>query len=160
MVIEQKFWQGKRVLVTGHTGFKGGWLCLWLQHLGAKVQGYALDPATNPNFFTVAHVAEKMHSYLGNICDPIHLEKIFFDFKPEIVIHMAAQPLVRYSYANPIETYQTNVMGTLHVLETIRKVGSVKAAVLVTTDKCYENKEWCWGYRENEPMGGHDLYSS
>ncbi len=155
------FWKGKRVFLTGHTGFKGGWLSLWLSSMGAKVTGYALAPNTNPNFFEVAKVAEDLEqSHIADIRDLERLQKAIADAKPEIVIHMAAQPLVRYSYVNPVETYATNVMGTVHVLESIRNVDSVRAAVIVTTDKCYENKEWAWGYRENEPMGGYDPYSN
>ena len=154
------FWSGKKVLVTGHTGFKGSWISLWLQKLGANVIGYALSPPTNPSLFNVADVADGMVSIIGDIRDLNNVKKVFSDNQPEIVIHMAAQPLVRYSYDNPVETYDVNVMGTLHILEAIRNISSVRAAVMVTTDKCYENKEWPWGYRENEPMGGHDPYSS
>jgi CDP-glucose 4,6-dehydratase len=159
--IDPGFWKGKRVFLTGHTGFKGGWLSLWLQSMGAKVTGYALAPNTNPNFFEVAKVADDLEqSHIADIRDLEKLQKAISDAKPEVVIHMAAQPLVRYSYVNPVETYATNVMGTVHVLESIRNVDSVRAAVIVTTDKCYENKEWAWGYRENEPMGGYDPYSN
>jgi CDP-glucose 4,6-dehydratase len=159
--VDPSFWRGKRVFLTGHTGFKGGWLSLWLGSMGAKVTGYALAPNTNPNFFEVANVAEDLEkSHIADIRDLENLQKVIADAKPEIVIHMAAQPLVRYSYVNPVETYATNVMGTVHVLESIRYVDSVRAAVIVTTDKCYENKEWAWGYRENEPMGGYDPYSN
>lgn len=154
------FWRHKRVFLTGHTGFKGSWLSLWLQQLGAHVTGYALEPPTSPNLFTEARVAEGMISIVGNVCDYPHLLQSLQDCEPEIVIHMAAQPLVRYSYQNPVETYATNVMGTVHLLEAIRQSPSVKAVVNVTTDKCYENKEWVWGYRENEPMGGYDPYSN
>jgi len=159
--VDKSFWNGKRVFLTGHTGFKGGWLSLWLSSMGAKVTGYALAPNTAPNFFEVAKVEGILEQ--SHIADIRHLEllqKAMADAKPEIVIHMAAQPLVRYSYANPVETYATNVMGTVHVLESIRALDCVRAAVVVTTDKCYENKEWAWGYRENEPMGGHDPYSN
>ena len=159
--VDPSFWRGKRVFLTGHTGFKGGWLSLWLSSMGSKVTGYALAPNTNPNFFEVAKVAEDLEeSHIADIRDLERLQKAMADAKPEIFIHMAAQPLVRYSYANPVETYATNVMGTVHVLESIRNVDSVRAAVIVTTDKCYENKEWAWGYRENEPMGGYDPYSN
>jgi CDP-glucose 4,6-dehydratase len=159
--VDHSFWKGKRVFLTGHTGFKGGWLSLWLSSMGAKVTGYALAPNTNPNFFEVAKVAEDLeHSHIADIRDLERLQKAMADAKPEIVIHMAAQPLVRYSYVNPVETYATNVMGTVHVLESIRNIDSVRSAVIVTTDKCYENKEWAWGYRENEPMGGYDPYSN
>jgi CDP-glucose 4,6-dehydratase len=147
MPIREHFWKGRRVLLTGHTGFKGSWLSLWLQSMGAELRGIALDAATEPALFNVAAVAAGM-------------DHRFTEFQPEIVIHMAAQPLVRLSYQQPIETYATNVMGTVHVLEAARRVGSVKAIVNVTTDKCYENREWAWGYREDEPMGGHDPYSN
>ena len=154
------FWHGKRVLLTGHTGFKGSWLSLWLQSMGAKVVGYALTPHTNPSLFEVANVSSGMTSIIGDIRDLATLQKVFAEHKPEIVIHMAAQPLVRYSYLEPVETYSTNVMGTVNLLEAIRQTKSVKALVNVTTDKCYENREWAWGYRENEAMGGFDPYSS
>jgi CDP-glucose 4,6-dehydratase len=159
--VSPSFWSGKRVFLTGHTGFKGGWLSLWLASMGAKVTGYSLAPNTAPNFFDVAHVAVDLEqSHIADIRDLEKLQKVMADSMPEIVIHMAAQPLVRHSYANPVETYATNVMGTVHVLESIRNLDCVRAAVIVTTDKCYENKEWIWGYRENEPMGGHDPYSN
>lgn len=154
------FWKGKRVLLTGHTGFKGGWLSLWLQSMGAQVVGYALAPPTNPSLFEVAQVGQGMTSIIGDIRDLAQLKKVFAEHKPEIVIHMAAQPLVRYSYVEPVETYSTNVMGTVNLLEAVRSTGSVRAVVNVTTDKCYENREWVWGYRENEAMGGYDPYSS
>lgn len=154
------FWKGKRVLLTGHTGFKGSWLSLWLQSMGAELQGLALEPPTAPSLFVEARVAEGMVSQIGDIRDYDTVHRAVAIFKPEIVIHMAAQPLVRYSYKNPIETYATNVMGTVHVLEAIRQTGTAKVVVNVTTDKCYENKEWVWGYREDEPMGGFDPYSS
>ena len=159
--IDSSFWNGKSIFLTGHTGFKGGWLSLWLSSMGAKVTGYALAPNTQPNFFEVARVGGVLeHSLIGDIRDLEKLQKAMIDARPEIVIHMAAQPLVRYSYANPVETYATNVMGTVHLLESIRHLDCVRAAVIVTTDKCYENKEWPWGYRENESMGGHDPYSN
>ena len=154
------FWQDKRVLLTGHTGFKGGWLSLWLQSLGAQVVGYSLPPPTNPSLFDVADVGRGMTSVLGDIRDLAKLQAVFAEHRPEIVIHMAAQPLVRYSYQNPVETYATNVMGTVNLLESVRNTPGVKAVVNITTDKCYENREWIWGYRENEPMGGFDPYSN
>jgi CDP-glucose 4,6-dehydratase len=154
------FWQGKKVLVTGHTGFKGSWLCLWLQQLGAQITGFSLAPPTTPSLYEQARVAENMDSVIGDIRDLAQVKRVFQQIRPEIVIHLAAQSLVRYSYQEPVETYSTNVMGTLHVLEGIRSIDSVRAAVMITTDKCYENKEWLWGYRENEAMGGHDPYSS
>ena len=159
-MVEPSFWAGKSVFLTGHTGFKGSWLSLWLQSMGAKVIGYALAPPTNPSLFSVAKVAEGMSSIEGDIRDIAALSKAFEKYQPEIVIHMAAQSLVRHSYANPIETYATNVMGTVHVLEAARQVGSVRAIINVTSDKCYENREWIWGYRENEAMGGYDPYSN
>ncbi len=154
------FWRDKRVLLTGHTGFKGGWLSLWLQSMGAKLAGLALKSPTNPSLFEQARVYEGMVSNIGDIRDFDTVRRVVAEFQPEIVIHMAAQPLVRYSYKNPIETYATNVMGTVHLLEAVRQVGSAKVILNVTTDKCYENKEWAWGYREDEPMGGFDPYSS
>lgn len=154
------FWLGKRVLVTGHTGFKGSWLSLWLQNLGAEVTGYALQPPTIPSLFVEAKIAEGMRSIEGDIRDLPCFMQAMHDAKPEIVIHMAAQPLVRYSYKNPVETYATNVMGTVHMLEAVRAAGTVRAVVNITTDKCYENREWAWGYREIDPMGGYDPYSS
>lgn len=158
--VDTAFWTGKRVLLTGHTGFKGSWLSLWLQSMGATVCGISLDPPTTPALFHVARVTEGMDHQVADIRDYEKIYKIFKNFKPEIVIHMAAQPLVRLSYREPIETYATNVMGTVHILEAARHAGSVRAIVTVTTDKCYENQEWAWGYRENEPMGGHDPYSN
>lgn len=154
------FWNSKRVLLTGHTGFKGSWLSLWLQSMGAEVRGVALVPPTEPALFEVARVADGMDHQIADIRDYAKLHTLVADFKPEIVIHMAAQPLVRLSYQQPIETYATNVMGAVHVLEAARHAGSVRAIVNVTTDKCYENREWVWGYREDEPMGGHDPYSN
>jgi CDP-glucose 4,6-dehydratase len=154
------FWRGKRVFVTGHTGFKGSWLSLWLQQLGADLTGYALSPPTNPSLFEVAKVEGGMRSIIADIRDANALAKGMREAKPDIVIHMAAQPLVRYSYQNPVETYATNVMGTVHLLEAVRQTDTVRAVVIVTSDKCYDNKEWPWGYRENEPMGGYDPYSN
>ncbi|WP_199052501.1 CDP-glucose 4,6-dehydratase [Aquitalea sp. ASV15] len=155
-----EFWQGKRVLLTGHTGFKGSWMSLWLQSLGAELHGFALSPLSSPSLFETAGLMHGMCSEIGDIRDYDHVLRVVQDFQPEIVIHMAAQPLVRYSYRHPIETYATNVMGTVHLLEATRQVGSAKVIVNITTDKCYENREWVWGYREDEPMGGHDPYSS
>ena len=154
------FWYGKRVLVTGHTGFKGSWLCIWLQVLGAEVCGLALSPPTSTNIFEICGVQHGMRSCIGDIRDFDLVKQVVDDFAPEIIIHMAAQPLVRYSYSNPIETFSTNVMGTVNLLEAARKLSTLKALVNVTTDKCYENREWIWGYREDDPMGGHDPYSS
>ncbi len=154
------FWRGKRVLLTGHTGFKGSWLSLWLQSMGAVIRGVALEPPTEPALFKVAQVADGMEHRIADIRDYVAIQSLVHEFQPEIVIHMAAQPLVRLSYQQPIETYATNVMGTVHVLEAARHAGSVRAIVNITTDKCYENREWVWGYREDEPMGGHDPYSN
>ena len=154
------FWSGKRVFLTGHTGFKGSWLALWLQQLGAQVTGYALDAPTDPSLFDAARVGTDMQSVHGDVRDLPALLRAMQAAKPEIVIHLAAQSLVRLSYDTPVETYATNVMGTVHLLEAVRQTPGVKAVVNVTTDKCYENKEWVWGYRENEPMGGFDPYSN
>jgi CDP-glucose 4,6-dehydratase len=146
--------------MTGHTGFKGSWLSLWLQSMGAHVVGYALAPPTSPSLFEVANVEDGMTSIIGDIRDLAKLKATFTQHRPEIVIHMAAQPLVRHSYIEPVETYSTNVMGTVHLLESVRNTPGVRAVVNITTDKCYENREWAWGYRENEPMGGYDPYSN
>lgn len=154
------FWRGKRVLLTGHTGFKGSWLSLWLQSMGAQLHGMALAPPTQPALFEVARVGEGMTHEVLDIRDFEALRVSMMRLQPEIVIHMAAQPLVRLSYQQPVQTYAINVMGTVHVLEAARQAGSVRAIVNVTTDKCYENREWLWGYREGEPLGGHDPYSS
>ena len=159
-MIYKGFWKGRRVFVTGHTGFKGSWLCLWLHELGAQVKGFALEPPTTPSLFAEARVVELVESEVGDIRDLERVTKSIHDFQPDILIHMAAQPLVRYSYDAPIETYAVNVLGTAHVLEAAKRCKSIKSVVSVTTDKCYENKEWVWAYRENEPMGGHDPYSS
>lgn len=159
-MIDPDFWQGKRVYLTGHTGFKGSWLSLWLSEMGAVVKGYALNPPTNPSLFEEAKVAEEMESEIGDIRNLEQLANSMQAFNPDILIHMAAQPLVRLSYKEPIETYDVNVMGTAKVLEAARSCSNLKSIVSVTTDKCYENKEWVWGYREDEPMGGHDPYSS
>ncbi len=153
-------WQGKRVFLTGHTGFKGGWLALWLGKLGAQVRGYALDPATGPNLFTVARVGSVVDDVRGDIRDGAALEAAMHDFAPEVVFHLAAQPLVRLSYDDPVGTYETNAIGTARVLDCVRRSPSVRAVVCVTSDKCYQNKEWAWGYRESDPLGGYDPYSS
>jgi CDP-glucose 4,6-dehydratase len=158
--VRPDFWRGRRVFVTGHTGFKGSWLSLWLQDMGAEVAGYALAPATTPALFDVADVAAGMRSIVGDVRDLDRVRASIVDFAPEIVLHMAAQPLVRASYDDPVGTYATNVMGTVNVLEAVRASRGVRAVVSVTTDKCYENREWPWGYRETEAMGGHDPYSS
>jgi CDP-glucose 4,6-dehydratase len=160
MGINQKFWKGRKVLITGHTGFKGSWLSLWLQELGAIIIGVSLDPPTNPSLYEQANIAKGILNLKYNICNKKSVIDCFEKHKPEIVFHLAAQSLVRRSYSEPVETYETNVMGTLNILEGIRSINTVRAAVLVTTDKCYDNKEWEWGYRENDPMGGYDMYSS
>ncbi|MGL4106566.1 CDP-glucose 4,6-dehydratase [Clostridium sp. LP20] len=154
------FYKDKVVLVTGHTGFKGSWLSLWLQELGAKVIGYSLDPENNEDNFNVSRLSSKIVDIRGDIRDFKKLDDVFNQYKPEMVFHLAAQPLVRESYNNPRETYEINVMGTLNVLEAIKNSNSVKVGVMITTDKCYENKERIWGYREYDPMGGYDPYSS
>jgi len=159
-MLAANFWRGKKVLVTGHTGFKGSWLCLWLASLGAQVTGYALLPPTVPSLFTLAKLDELMDSVIGDVRDYDQLTTALQATKPDIVIHMAAQSLVRESYTNPMETYAVNVMGMVHLLEAVRHCESVRVLVNVTTDKCYENKEWVWGYREYEPMGGYDPYSN
>ncbi|ABM02621.1 CDP-glucose 4,6-dehydratase [Psychromonas ingrahamii 37] len=154
------FWKDKRVFITGHTGFKGSWLSLWLQEMGAIVKGYSLSVPTTPSLFEEANVSFGMLSEEGDIRDFLHLRESISLFKPEIVFHMAAQPLVRLSYDEPMETYSTNVMGTVYLLEAVKQVGGVKAVVNITSDKCYENREWIWGYREDEAMGGYDPYSN
>lgn len=154
------FWNGKRVLLTGHTGFKGSWMALWLQEMGAELLGFALEPPTEHNLYDIAHVAEGMASVCGDVRNLWHLSETIQQFRPEIVFHLAAQPLVHRSYADPVETYTTNVIGTVNLLEAVRHCDSVRALVNVTTDKCYQNNEWHWGYRENEPLGGHDPYSN
>ncbi|MFC0703472.1 CDP-glucose 4,6-dehydratase [Marinobacter persicus] len=158
--VNPAFWKGKKVFLTGHTGFKGSWLSLWLQSMGAEVKGFALEPPTTPALFLEARVADGMQSETGDIRDLAAVSASMKAFSPDILIHMAAQPLVRLSYRKPVETYSTNVMGTVHVLEAARQCPDLKAIVNVTTDKCYENREWVWGYREHEPMGGHDPYSN
>jgi CDP-glucose 4,6-dehydratase len=158
--VDSSFWKGKKVFLTGHTGFKGSWLSLWLQNMGALVKGYSLDDYSEPTLFKQANVADEMESEIGDIRNLEQLIESMVSFSPNILIHMAAQPLVRLSYQEPVDTYTTNVIGTVNVLEAARKCSDLKAIVSVTTDKCYENKEWEWGYRENEPMGGHDPYSS
>lgn len=159
--IFDNFYKGKRVLVTGHTGFKGSWLSIWLNELGAEVIGVGLDPYTERDNFVLSGIGSRIKADIrADIRDGKRMKEIFSEYKPEIVFHLAAQPLVRLSYEIPVETYQTNVMGTINILEAIRATDSVKVGVMITTDKCYENKEQIWGYRENEPMGGYDPYSS
>ena len=160
MEMNTQFWVNKRVFLTGHTGFKGSWLSLMLQNLGACVTGYSLAPPTDPSLFEVADVASGMTSIIGDVCDLPTLKRTIQAAEPEIVIHMAAQPLVRQSYAEPVETYASNVMGTVNLLEAVRHTSSIKAALVITTDKCYENREWVWGYREDDALGGFDPYSS
>lgn len=154
------FWKDKKVLITGHTGFKGSWLTIWLQSKGAWVIGYSLPPPTKPSLFEKCNIAKGMISTLGDVRDIESLKKCIQAHRPEIIVHMAAQALVRYSYVNPIETYSTNVMGTVNVLEAARQSDGVKVVLIVTTDKCYKNNEWIWGYRENDPIGGYDPYAS
>jgi CDP-glucose 4,6-dehydratase len=153
-------WRNRRVFLTGHTGFKGGWMTLWLSSLGANVRGYALDPATTPSLFTAAGIGSVAEDIRGDIRDRASLDKAMQEFAPEVVFHMAAQPLVRLSYQDPIGTYETNVIGTARVLDAVRRTPSVRAVVSVTTDKCYQNKEWIWPYRETDPLGGYDPYSA
>jgi CDP-glucose 4,6-dehydratase len=159
VLVNPATWNGRRVLVTGHTGFKGGWLSLWLNRLGADVAGLALSP-DDPSFFGQTRLGEVVRSTMGDIRDPSTVQQAIEQVQPEVVFHLAAQPLVRYSYDHPVETYATNVMGTVHVLEACRHAGSVQAVLCITTDKCYENREWVWPYRESDPMGGYDPYSS
>jgi len=155
------FWKNKKVFLTGHTGFKGSWLSLWLSSMGAKVTGYSLTPNTTTNLFEVLKLDGLIYkSHIADICDMTRLQSAMNEAAPDIVLHMAAQPFVRYGYANPIETYATNVMGTVHVLECTRSIETVRATVVVTTDKCYKNHDWVWGYRENDSLGGDDPYSS
>lgn len=160
-VVNPLFWKDKKVFLTGHTGFKGSWLSLWLHAMGAQVTGYALQPATTPNLYELCNLNTFIHkSIIADIRDIHTLTQAMQQSKAEIVIHMAAQPLVRESYNNPVDTYSINVMGTVNVLESVRQSPDVTTVINVTTDKCYENKEWAWGYRENEPLGGYDPYSS
>ncbi len=159
MELEKNF-KGKRVLITGHTGFKGSWLAIWLKELGATVLGYSLEPPGNPNNFEATNLSNRVTHVHGDIRDFPYFEEVFSEFQPEFVFHLAAQPIVRRSYEDPQLTFETNVMGTVNMLELVRKVPSVRALVSITTDKCYENKEWIWGYRENDRLGGHDPYSS
>ena len=154
------FFKDKSVLVTGHTGFKGTWLCRILVNAGAKVTGYSLEPPTDPNIFSLSGVEDKINSIIGDIRDYDHLSKVFDEVSPEIVMHLAAQPIVRESYKNPLYTYEANVMGTVNICECVRLHPSVKSFLNVTTDKVYKNNEWCWGYRENEPLDGYDPYSN
>ena len=162
--MNKDFWKGKKVLVTGHTGFKGSWLCLLLSSLGANVAGYSLRPPTSPSLFELCHIDRLVTTRYADIRDLNTLQATILEEKPEIIIHMAAQPLVRASYLNPVETFEINIMGTVNLLEAVRnalhKGIPIKAVINVTTDKCYENKEWLWGYRENDALGGYDPYSN
>ncbi|WP_020614548.1 CDP-glucose 4,6-dehydratase [Sediminispirochaeta bajacaliforniensis] len=159
-MVDQNFWKGKKVFVTGHTGFKGSWLTQWLLLLGATVKGFSLEPETNPALFSILQLTEHMMHTIGDIRDGEALKKSLVSFQPDIVFHLAAQPLVRRSYKEPHLTYETNVMGTLNLYEAVRSCDTVRSVVSITTDKCYENREWVWGYRESDPMGGYDPYSS
>jgi CDP-glucose 4,6-dehydratase len=159
-VVDDRIWKGRRVFLTGHTGFKGSWLALWLADLGAEVTGFSLPAPTVPSLFERARIGEVVRHVEGDVRDAGAIEAAIAEARPDIVFHLAAQPLVRYSYDNPIETYATNVMGTAHLLDACRRLDSVRGVVCITTDKCYENREWVWPYRENDPMGGHDPYSS
>ena len=156
----ESFWRGKTVLVTGHTGFKGGWLSFWLHNLGANVIGYSLSPNTEPNLYSTVNIESCVSTEFGDVRNLDNLTACISEKRPEIVFHMAAQPLVRLSYKEPLETFSTNITGTINVLEAVRRTQTVKVVVNITSDKCYENKEWVWGYREHEPLGGHDPYSS
>ena len=158
-VFEQPY-RNRTVLITGHTGFKGAWLSLWLHHLGSDVIGYALKPPTHPSLFELCNLNSKITSIEGDVRDFDHLKRIIQKYKPEIIFHLAAQAIVRRSYEDPLETYSSNIMGTVNLFEAVRQVGGVKVVINVTSDKCYENREWVWGYRENDPMGGQDPYSS
>ena len=157
--MNKNFWAGKTIFLTGHTGFKGSWLSIWLKLLGSDLVGYSLGPPTQPSLFDLTSLKDEMTSIIGDIRDLKRLQSLIYSVQPEIVIHMAAQSLVLPSYENPIETYSTNLMGTINVLESVRNCKSVKAVLIVTSDKCYKNREWVWGYREDDPMGGNDPYS-
>lgn len=159
-LVSTAFWRGRRVFLTGHTGFKGGWLALWLQRLGADVTGYALPPPTEPDLFTLARVGDGLRSILADLDDGVRLEAALAEARPEVVLHLAAQPLVHAGYSDPVGTFRTNVLGTVRLLDAVRRVPGVRAVVNVTTDKCYENREWAWGYREIDRLGGHDPYSN
>ena len=157
-MLNRSFWKGRRVFITGHTGFKGSWLSLWLDALGADVTGYALEPPTQPSLFAQAGLAKVVRTITADIRDFPRLKAAIAECRPEVVLHLAAQSVVRQSYADPIDTYSSNVMGTVHVFEALRQLNQRCAVVNVTSDKCYENREWLWGYREDERMGGHDPY--
>jgi CDP-glucose 4,6-dehydratase len=159
-MVNKEFWRGKRVLLTGHTGFKGAWLSVWLRLLHADLTGFSLPPPTVPSLFESAGLRNHIRSFEGDVRDLALLQAALAAQKPEIVIHMAGQALVRRSYVDPVETYSTNIMGTVNMLEAVRQVGGVRAVIIITSDKCYDNREWLWGYRENDPLGGFDPYSS
>lgn len=159
-MVDRQFWNGKKIFLTGHTGFKGSWLCVWLHALGANVTGYALDPPTDPSLFELCRIDRLVQSTIADVRNGGSLREAMAVAQPEIVLHMAAQPLVRDSYKMPVETYEINVMGTVNLFEAVRACRSVKSVINVTTDKCYENREWVWGYRENESLGGYDPYSN
>jgi CDP-glucose 4,6-dehydratase len=160
MGVNRSYWSGRRVLVTGHTGFKGGWLAAWLKRLGARVTGYALAPAQRPNLFELANIGDDIESSIGDLGDLVRLSAVVAAAEPEIVFHLAAQPLVRLSYEQPVETFATNVLGTVNLLQAARAVRSIRAIVVVTTDKVYENRDWVWPYREKDRLGGHDPYAA
>lgn len=157
---QTNFWKKKKVFITGHTGFKGSWLTIWLNELGANIKGYALAPNTLPSLFKETKISDIVETEIGDIRDLEKLKKSILDFQPDVLVHLAAQPLVNQSYIDPVETYTTNIIGTVNVLEAARHSKNLRALVSVTSDKCYENKEWLWGYRESDPMGGFDPYSS
>lgn len=159
-MVNHSFWRKRRVLVTGHTGFKGGWLALWLTEMGAEVTGLALDPLSDPSLFSVTRLCSRLHDRRGDIADLNTVEGAFEAARPEVLFHMAAQPLVRRSYHDPVETYRTNVLGTAHVLDTARRAEGLRSIIVVTSDKCYENEEWYWAYRETDRLGGKDPYSN
>ena len=158
-IVAEGFWKGKRVFITGHTGFKGGWLSMWLAQKGAEITGYALEPPTHPSFFSACRLDGRLHSIIGDIRDLNQFQLAVNKAEPEILIHMAAQALVRLSYEDPLTTYTTNIIGTVNALETVRQCPSLKTVLIITSDKCYENREWYWGYRETDPMGGYDPYA-
>ncbi len=158
--MQSSFWKNKKVFITGHTGFKGSWLSLWLQQLNATVIGYALTPPTSPNLFSAAQVEQNMVHIIGDVRNYDFLKASLLKHQPDVIFHLAAQPLVKYSYEFPIETYATNVMGTVNLLEAARSLSHCKAIINITSDKCYQNNEWCWGYREEDPLGGYDPYSN
>ena len=159
-MLNEKFWRDKKVFITGHTGFKGGWLSLWLTKMGAKVKGYSLSPSTNPSLFDILNLKDLFDSEINDIRDQGKLSKSIHDFAPDLIFHMAAQPLVRLSYINPVETFETNVIGTANLLEASRKSQSIKSVIIITTDKCYKNDGRSNGYNEDDSMGGRDPYSS